>query len=67
MELSKEQIQQVENYLNSKNITYIDLRTEVLDHIVSEIEDKIIENEVTFHHAFAIAKQNWNPKLEEAT
>ena len=67
MELSNEQIQLVDNYLNYKDITYIDLRVEVLDHIVSEIEDKMLQENVTFQDAFTIAKQKWNPQLKETT
>ncbi|MFT5214842.1 MAG: ribosomal protein S13, partial [Patiriisocius sp.] len=42
MELTKEQIHKVAHYLNVKHITYIDLRMEVLDHIVSDIETKMM-------------------------
>ena len=67
MELTKEQIQRVEHYLNVKNIDYIDLRAEILDHIVSEIEDTIYKEKVAFHYAFAIAKQKWNKQLKESS
>ncbi|MDN3618355.1 hypothetical protein QWY81_02660 [Polaribacter undariae] len=67
MELTKEEIQKVEHYLNIKHITYIDLRVEVLDHIVSEIEDAMRKEKITFHYAFATAKQKWNPQLKETT
>ena len=40
MELTEQQLQRVEHYLDVKHITYIDLRMEVLDHIVSDIETK---------------------------
>lgn len=67
MELTKEQIVKVEYYLNEKDIIYVDLRTEVLDHIVSEIEDKITIDSVDFNHAFAISKQKWNSQLKETS
>jgi len=67
MELSNEQIELVENYLNYKDITYVDLRVEVLDHIVSEIEDNMLHDNVTFQYAFTTAKQKWNPQLKETT
>ena len=67
MELTEEQIQQVECYLNVKHITYIDLRIEVLDHIISDIENTINEEKVDFQYAFAITKQKWNKQLKETT
>lgn len=67
MELTKEEIQLVCNYLNYKDITYIDLRSEILDHIVTEIEDIIQKEKVTFHYAFLTVKQKWNPQLKEAS
>ncbi|WP_405610228.1 hypothetical protein [Polaribacter sp. Asnod1-A03] len=67
MELTKEQLQKVEHYLYVKHITYIDLRMEVLDHVVTEIEEIMRKENVTFHNAFATTKQNWNPQLKETT
>ena len=67
MELTKEQTQKVEKYLDSKNIVFIDLRPEVLDHILSEIEVEIHTTNITFHHAFANARQKWNPQLKETS
>lgn len=67
MQLSTEQIQKVEQYLNVKGIKYVDIRLEILDHMVSDIEDNISENEVPFHYAFSTAKQKWNPQLQETT
>lgn len=67
MELTKQQIQKVEQYLDNKGIKYVDIRLEILDHMVSDIQDKISENEVTFDHVFSTVKQKWNPHLLETT
>ncbi|WP_298762963.1 hypothetical protein [uncultured Polaribacter sp.] len=67
MELTKQQIQKVAHYLKSKNLEYVDLQPEVLDHIVTEIEEKMEVEKVTFHNAFATSKQKWNPQLQETT
>jgi len=67
MELTTQQIQEIEHYLNVKDIVYVDLRPEVLDHIVSEIEEKMELEKVTFHNAFATSKQKWNAQLQETT
>ncbi|SHM93330.1 hypothetical protein [Polaribacter sp. KT 15] len=67
MKLTKEQIQRVEHYLDVKQIDYIDIRLEILDHIISDIEEKIEEEKVTFHNAFATSKQKWNPQFKETS
>ena len=38
MELSQEQQRQVEVYLQNKDFDFIDLKVEVLDHKISDIE-----------------------------
>ena len=67
MELTKEQIQRVEHYLNVKNIVYTDLRVEVLDHIVSEIEEIVKTKNKTFNDALEDVQEKWNPQLEETS
>lgn len=67
MELTKEQLQRVEHYLNVKDITYIDLRMEVLDHIVSDIETKLTKKNLDFETVFYNVKDKWNPQLKETT
>ncbi|QNM84840.1 hypothetical protein H9W90_11635 [Polaribacter pectinis] len=67
MELSEAQIQRIEHYLNVKNITYIDVRLEVLDHIISDVEKNIKEKEVDFEAAFYIVTDKWNSILKETS
>lgn len=66
MELTKEQIQQVERYLDKKNFDFIDLKVEVLDHMVSDIESFLVNN-YTFENAFKITVLKWNPQLKESS
>ena len=63
MELSKEQLRRVAHYLNVKDITYIDLRMEVFDHIVSDIEAKIVAENLEFETAFYAVTVKWNKHL----
>lgn len=65
MELIKEQLQKVELYLDSKNITYIDLRMEVFDHIVSDIEAKM--KDLDFETSFYNATKKWNKQLQDTS
>ena len=45
MNLNKENIQFIDNYLDNSDITYKDIRMEILDHVASGIEDKIAEGD----------------------
>jgi hypothetical protein len=63
MELTKEQLQRVAHYLNVKEIIYIDLRTEIFDHIVSDIEAKIMAENLEFETAFYAVTVKWNKHL----
>lgn len=63
MELIQEQIRKIEHYLNTKDVRYIDIRYEVLDHMVSDIEKQIQEGE-SYEDAFYSATMNWNEELE---
>ncbi len=67
MEITKKHIQKIEKYLDSKNVYQVDIRLEVLDHITTEIENKIEVNNVDFYVAFAEAKQKWNSQCKETT
>ncbi|WP_170063268.1 hypothetical protein [Polaribacter porphyrae] len=51
MEITKEQIQQVENYLDKKGLHYVDVRLEILDHIILDIEAEM-NQETNFNDAF---------------
>jgi hypothetical protein len=60
MKLTKEQIQEVEGYLKNKDVDYIDLHFEVLDHISTDIENLIIEKQFDFNGAFDEIKLKWD-------
>lgn len=48
MELSKEQIQEIDNYVSVCGIKYYDVRAEIVDHFASIIEARL-ENEPNLH------------------
>ena len=66
MELTKEQVRQVEVYLQKKNFNYIDLKEEVLDHIISDIE-RITAKEISFENAFKMVALKWERHFKEAS
>ena len=59
MKLNKDQIQQVEDYLNQKGLKYVDVRYEVFDHMVTDIEKIINSEELSFREAFNKVKVKW--------
>ena len=67
MELNKEQLQRIEHYLNVKDITYIDIRMEVFDHIVSDIEAKMMDEKLGFETTFYSVTDKWNYYLKETS
>ena len=60
MKLTKEQIQQIEDYLNNKKIKYIDIRFEILDHIISDVEFIIESKNSSFEEAFDKIRIKWS-------
>jgi len=67
MELTKPQIEKINQFLERKNLNYIDVKLEVLDHIVSDIEFLMIENEITFECAFLRTTSKWERHLRETS
>lgn len=63
MELTTEQIQQIDNYLDNKGLNYIDIRTEVFDHIASDIERQMDES-INFEKALNLNIKKWNKDLK---
>ena len=51
MKLTKEEIQFIDNYLIKNEVKYWDVRLELLDHIVSAVEDKMTNEGVSFNEA----------------
>ena len=49
--LIKEEIQFIDNYLIKNGVKYWDVRLELLDHIISAVEDKIEKEGVSFNEA----------------
>ena len=66
MELTKAQIEKVENFLTAKNIIYVDIRLEILDHIVSDIENLMVKN-YTFENAFKTTIIKWKNNFKETS
>ena len=66
MELTQQQLQEVEKYLETKNFDFIDLKIEVLDHIISDIES-FLEKGYSFETAFSMVRVRWEKHFRESS
>ena len=66
MEITTKQIQQVETYLDKKNFDFIDLKVEVLDHMISDIES-FLDRNYSFENAFKITILKWEKHFKESS
>ena len=66
MELTNEQTQQIEHYLDKKRFNFIDLKVEILDHIFSDIENLMSKN-ITFENAYKIIVLKWDKYFRDSS
>jgi hypothetical protein len=52
MKLSKQEIQFIDQYLQKADVIFVDVRSELTDHIASAVEEKIEAEELPFYDAF---------------
>ncbi|WP_194768209.1 hypothetical protein [Tamlana sp. I1] len=60
MKLTTDEIKQIEKFLDVKGIVYVDLRIEILDHLILQIEDEMNNHGVDFEYAFVQVTKKWN-------
>lgn len=65
--LTQEQIQIIERFLDKKKLNYVDVRIEILDHMILQIEQKMKEQSLSFEEAFGRVKIAWKSTLDEAS
>ncbi|WP_439130101.1 hypothetical protein [Polaribacter sp.] len=63
MEITKEQIQFIDNHLKKNGIKYWDLRLEMIDHLVSDIEQNHNNSDFETEFAVSLKRMNWNGNL----
>lgn len=59
LKFTTEEIKQVEQYLNKKELYYVDLRYELLDHILLDIEYQMRNEKMSFGDAFKNTCIKW--------
>ncbi len=64
--LSKDQIQFIDNYLIKHKVTFLDVRAELLDHIISVVEEKVNKG-ISFNEALLDAHKSFGNKLGNYT
>ena len=67
MKLTTEQIAQIEETLVLNGLVYQDVKLEIIDHIASEIEEKMSNEEISFEIAYTIVFEKWKRSLEITT
>jgi len=63
MKLTKEEIKFIDNYLIKNEVKYWDVRLELLDHIVSAVEDKITIDGISFNEALLEVHRGFGNQL----
>jgi hypothetical protein len=63
MKLTTEQIAKIEETLVLNGVVFEDIKLELIDHIASEIENNIGENNILFEAAFYQTFENWKQQL----
>lgn len=64
MELTTKQIAIIENYLKNRKVDYIDLKLEILDHMISDIEQLLSKNH-SFENALKMTTIKWERHFEQ--
>lgn len=64
MKLTNQQIATIEQTLFSKGLVFEDIKLEVLDHIASEIEDRMNHEEISFETVHKSVFEKWKSELQ---
>lgn len=67
MKLDKNQIDIIETVLDKLGVVYVDYKYEILDHIATEVEEKMIIHTITFEEAFPEVLKKWQPKFKKSS
>lgn len=67
MKLTTEQINQIDTFLERNDVKYLDIKLELLDHIASQIEALISEQNSSFEEAFTKITAHWRPRFSSST
>ncbi len=63
MEIQKENIEHIDEHLKKMGIKYWDLRIEMIDHLVSDIEQNLTSKDFKTEFSLALKRAKWNGSL----
>ncbi|MBL4746063.1 MAG: hypothetical protein JKY08_06820 [Flavobacteriaceae bacterium] len=64
LKFTTEELEQVERYLNIKGLVFVDIRFEILDHLLLDIEGEMKSNNLLFDIAFEKVCQKWKESMK---
>ena len=67
MKLTTEQINQIDTFLERNDVKYLDIKLELLDHIASQIEALMSDQNSSFEEAFTKITAHWRPRFSSST
>ena len=62
IKLKNPQIQQIRQWLADRGVYYLDIREEITDHIASQCEHLMLQNELSFTEAFSLSTKEFKGK-----
>ena len=67
MKLTTEQINQIDTFLERNDVKYLDIKLELFDHIASQIEALMSDQNSSFEEAFTKITTHWKPRFRSST
>lgn len=64
MKISKQEFNQIQKYLDKVELTQVDLRNEVLDHMITSIEQRKLDQNLSFEELFGQEIKKWKKDLD---
>jgi hypothetical protein len=64
MKLTNEQIDLIDRYLEQRNLMFLDVKVELMDHLSCEIEQEMTDNDTPFESAASIVFERWEAELQ---
>jgi hypothetical protein len=64
MALTNNQLREIDAFLKIKRVYHVDIKHELKDHLVSEVEAKITKSNFCFESAFAKTQKEWEEELK---
>jgi len=65
MKLNSQQLLTIQRYLDSKELTQVDLRNELIDHMANGIEKAMCTGNLSFQEAYRIEIKKWHSELAD--